>query len=463
MTPLFALLFDTIDDRLKLRPGAKKTVNKVFPHHWSFLIGETALISLVILVLTGTYLTFFYRASTEPAVYNGSLELYRGAQLPAAFESIIRLSYDVPGGLLFRRLHRGASHLFIASTVLHMLRILLTGAFRRPRELNYLLGIVLFTLTLLEGFIGYSLIYDSLAGTGIRIAYSSLLALPVIGDQVAFWLFGGPFPTGEAIPRFFVAHVMLMPAALLGLTGLHLALIVRQRHTQFPKRGVDGHAYVLGKPLWPHQFAITTTLVLWIGGLLALAAILIPWSDVALSGPYVPGEVGNNAQPDWFMFWLDGMLRMFPSVEWDFPGFTINAVFIAGIVLPGLVFGALIIYPFLERRVYRLQGDWHVLQNPLDIPLRASFGLGTFTAILFMSAAATSDQLSRLTGIPIETVLWFFRITTVLVPPILALLMYRYSKSRLDRYDLEVASHESGDSQVLAGATPAHDQPERVS
>ena len=453
MTPLFALLFDVLDDRLRLRPGTRKTLNKVFPHHWSFLLGETAVVCLVILVLTGTYLTFFYRASTEPILYSGAFDLYRGAELPGAFESTLRLSYDVPGGLLFRRLHRGASHLFIASVVLHLLRILFTGAFRRPRELNYLIGIVMFTIAIFEGFLGYSLPYDSLAGTGIRILYSSLLAFPLVGGQMAFWVFGGAFPTGDAIPRFFVLHVMVLPALLLGLTFLHLALLVRQRHTQFPRRGVDGHLYVFGKPLWPSQFAETTTLVLWVGGLLAAAAVLIPWADVALLGPYVPGEVGNNAQPDWFMFWLDGVLRMVPGIEVDLPGFTLNGVFIAGIVLPGLVFGALIVYPFLERRVYRLQGDWHVLQNPLDIPLRAGFGLGTFSAVLLMSAAATSDQLSRITGIPIENVLWFFRITTVVVPPLLAFLIYRYSKGRLARGDLEVAQRESDQSQLFAGAT----------
>jgi quinol---cytochrome-c reductase cytochrome b subunit len=457
MTPLFALLFDRIDERLKLRTGARKTINKVFPHHWSFLLGETALVSLVILVLTGTYLTFFYRASTDPTVYDGSLELYQGATLPASFESILRLSHDVPGGLLFRRLHRGASHLFIASTVLHMLRILFTGAFRRPRELNYLLGIALLTLAFAEGFIGYSLPYDALAGTGIRIAYSTALAIPVVGAQVAFWVFGGTFPTGDVIPRFYVLHILLLPGLIIALVGLHLALIVRQRHTQFPRRGVDGHTFVLGKPLWPSQFSESATLVLWTGGLLAAAAVLIPWSDISLQGPYVPGEVGNNAQPDWFMFWLDGMLRMVPGIEINLPGVTINGVFIAGIVLPTLIFGALILYPFLEKRVYRLDGDWHVLQNPLDIPLRASFGLGTFSAVLFMSAAATSDQLSRLSGIPIETVLWFFRITTVVVPIGLAWLIYRYSKRRLERRDLDVATRESGESQILAGATPHRD------
>jgi len=456
MTPLFAVLFDRLDQRLALRAPTRRSANKVFPHHWSFLLGEVAVISLGILVLTGTYLTFFYRASTDPTVYSGSYELYDGQTVPGAFESILRLSHDVPGGLFFRRLHRGASHLFIASTVLHLLRILLTGAFRRPREVNYAVGIVLLTLVFAAGFTGYSLPYDSLAGTGIRIAYSELLSFPVFGDVLAFLVFGGEFPTGDVIPRFFVFHVMALPALLIGLTAVHLTVIVRQRHTQFPRRGIDGHRFVLGKPLWPAQFAESATLLLWIGGLLAAAAVLIPWSDVSLSGPYRPGEVGNNAQPDWFLFWVDGMLRMFPALEFGLPGFTISGPFVAGILLPGLILGGLAVYPFVERKVYGLRGDWHVLQNPLDVPLRAGVILGVFGGVLVMSASATSDILSRFTGIPIEQVIWFFRIATVVMPLVLGLGIARYARRRLTRQQLRVADHESADSQRYDGAVSLH-------
>ncbi|MGH3665361.1 MAG: cytochrome b, partial [Egibacteraceae bacterium] len=363
MTPLFALLFDTLDARLKLRGPSRTVANKVFPHNWSFLLGEVALFSLVVLVATGLFLTMFYRPSTEPTVYNGANELYNGATLPAAFESILRLSHDVPGGLLFRRIHRGASHLFIAAAILHLLRIVLTGAFRRPREINYHIGIALLTLAFAAGFTGYSLPYDSLAGTGIRIAYSELLSFPFIGDRLAFWVFGGDFPTGDVIPRFFVFHVLMLPGIILAGVGVHLLLLVRQGHTQFPVRGIDGHKLIYGKPLWPAQFAESATLVLWIGGLLALAAVFIPWSDVSLLGPYVPGEVGNNAQPDWFMFWLDGMLRIFPPLEFSLFGvMTVSGTFVAGVVLPGAIFTFLAAYPFLERKVYKLDGDWHVLQ-----------------------------------------------------------------------------------------------------
>lgn len=442
MTPLFARLLEGLDQRLGLKGPARKVADKVFPHHWSFLLGEVAGFALIVLIATGIFLTLFYRPSVELVTYTGSDELYRGQLLPAAFESIIRLSSDVPGGLLIRRIHRGASHLFLAAIVLHLLRVLLTGAFRKPREINYHLGIVLLMLAIGEGFLGYSLPYDSLAGTGIRIAYSELLSLPFFGENVAFWIFGGEFPTGDVIPRFHALHVFILPLAIVGAVGLHLALVARQKHTQFPRRGLDGHALVTGKPLWPMQVAESTTLFLWVGGLLAAAAVLVPWSDVALLGPYRPGEVGNNAQPDWFMFWLEGVLRMFPALEVDLPGVTISGPFIAGMVLPGLIFGALIAYPFIERKVYGLTGEWHVLSNPLDIPLRAAMAVGTFSFVLLSSAAATNDVLSRLLGIPIETMTNLFRFTSLLAPPLLALLLYRYSKRRLARRGESVASTE---------------------
>jgi ubiquinol-cytochrome c reductase cytochrome b subunit len=443
MTPLFGRFFDEIDDRLRIRSDLRKTANKVFPSNWSFLLGEVATFSLVILVLTGIFLTFFYRPNVEPVVYTGSNPVFAGRTLPAAFESIVRLSSDVNAGLLFRRLHRGASHLFIATVVLHMLRIMLTGAFRKPREVNYFVGIGLLTLAFGAGFTGYSLPYDSLAGTGIRIAYSELLSLPLIGDRVTFWVFGGAFPTGDVIPRFFVLHVMILPAVLIGTVGLHLFIVYRQKHTQFPRMGVDGHKLVLGKPLWPLQVAESTTLFLWVGGLLAAAAVLIPWSDVTLLGPYVPGEVGNNAQPDWFLFWLEGALRIFPPIEFGIPGsLIISGPFIAGVVLPGLIFTFLAAYPFIEKRVYGLEGEWHVLQNPLEIPLRAGVMLGVFSALLILSAAATNDILSRMFGIPIEVITWIARISVIVVPVLLGVGIARYSQRRLRKRNLSVPTSE---------------------
>jgi ubiquinol-cytochrome c reductase cytochrome b subunit len=442
MTPLFALLWDTLDDRLKLRAPGRKVANKVFPHHWSFLLGEIALISFVILVLTGIFLTMFYRPSIDPVVYSGANELFGGRRLPAAFESIVRLTYDVPGGLLFRRIHRAAAHLFIATVILHLLRIILTGAFRKPREINYHLGLVLLLLAFALGFTGYSLPYDALAGTGIRIAYTELLSTPYIGDRLAFWIFGGEFPTGDVIPRFFVFHVLLLPGLIIGAISAHLGLVARQRHTQFPRVGIDGHRWIVGKPLWPSQFAESATLLLWVGGVLVASAVLVPWADIVLQGPYRPGEVGNNAQPDWYLFWLEGALRLFPPIEFSVLGMTVSGPFFAGAVMPTLVIALLVVYPFVERRVYGLEGEWHVLQNPLDIPLRAAFLIGTFGFLLLLSAGATNDILSRLWGVPIETLTWVFRILALVGPPLGAVGIFAYSKRRLAAKGQTVASVE---------------------
>lgn len=442
MTPLFSALFDALDSRMKLKGPTRATANKVFPANWSFLLGEVATIAFGILVATGIFLTLFYRASTDPTIYSGTNEFFDGATVPAAFESIIRLSDDVPGGLFVRRVHRAASHLFIATIVMHMLRIIMTGAFRKPRELNYHLGIGLLTVALGEGFLGYSLPYDSLAGTGIRVAYSIVLSIPYIGENVAFWIFGGEFPTGDIIPRFHALHVFVLPLVLTGMIALHVMILVRQKHTQMPKPEIDGHTYIVGKPLWPSQFAESTTLFLWVGGLLALGATLIPWSDVELLGPYVAGEVGNNAQPDWFLFWTDGLLRALPPFEFRILGATINTVFVAGAVIPGLMFGLLFAYPFIERKVYGLTGDWHVLTNPLDIPLRAAMVMGTFSFVLLASANATNDILSRMFGVPIENLVFAFRLSMVVLPPLLAGLIYAYSKRRLAAVGARVATNE---------------------
>ncbi|MGI9018730.1 MAG: cytochrome b [Euzebya sp.] len=442
MTPLISALFDALDSRMKLRGPSREIATKVFPGNWSFLLGEVAAIAFTVLVATGIFLTLFYRASTEPTVYAGTNQFFEGSTLPAAFESIVRLSGDVPGGLFVRRVHRAASHLFIASIVMHMLRIIMTGAFRKPRELNYHVGIGLLTLALGEGFLGYSLPYDSLAGTGIRVAYSIVLSIPYIGENVAFWVFGGEFPTGDIIPRFHALHVFVLPLIISAVIGLHVLILVRQKHTQMPKPDVDGHTYIVGKPLWPSQFAESGTLLLWVGGILAMTATFIPWSDVELLGPYVAGEIGNNAQPDWFLFWTDGLLRAFPPFEIHLLGATINTVFVAGAAIPGFMFGLLIAYPFIERKFYGLQGDWHVLTNPLDIPLRAAMVIGTFSFVLLASANATNDILSRMMGIPIENLVFVFRLALLLVPPGLAVGFYQYSTRRLRAAGARVATNE---------------------
>lgn len=453
MSPLLTMLFEGLAARLRLRGPGRRIANKMFPAHWSYLLGEVALISFGILVLTGIFLTLFYQPSLEPVTYEGGAHLIDGNEVPAAFASIARLSEDIPGGLLFRRLHRAAAHVFVVAVVLHLARVLLTGAFRRPREVNWHVGIALLALALLAGFTGYSLPWDALAGTGVRIGYTLTASIPVAGEALALGLFGGDFPSSDLLPRIYVAHVLLIPGAIVGGIAVHLMLVTRQRHTQMPRRGVDGHRWVHGKPMWPTQFAESTTLALLLFALLAGSSLVVPWADVVAQGPYRPGEIGNQAQPEWFMFWLEGPLRLLPAVEWTIGPVAITGPLIAGLVLPGLVFVALIAYPFWERRVYRLDGDWHVATDPTRLPLRLAFSFGLGMFLLVVSTGAANDAVSRSMGVPVETVTQVLRGATIAVPAATVWACWALARRRVRRVGPSPQREATDDEEPTSSGT----------
>src|SRR5689334_18209316 len=189
-----------LDERLGTNAAARKNLRKVFPEHWSFMLGEVVLYSFVILLATGVYLTLFFKPSMEEVAYDGPYAPLRGVTMSEAYESTLHISFDVRGGLLIRQIHHWAALIFVAGIVLHLLRVFFTGAFRKPRELNWLIGVVLLTLALLEGFAGYSLPDDLLSGTGLRIMYSVIESIPVAGTWLGYLIFGGEFPGTGLIP-----------------------------------------------------------------------------------------------------------------------------------------------------------------------------------------------------------------------------------------------------------------------
>src|SRR5215204_6109589 len=239
-----------VDDRMIVAPWLRRTMNKVYPDHWSFLLGEIALYTFIILLLSGTYLTFFFDASMTEVRYDGSYSLLRGVEMSRAYDSTLDLSFDVRGGLLMRQIHHWAALLFVAAMVVHMCRAFFTGGFRKPREVTWLLGVSLLTLGILEGFAGYSLPDDLLSGTGLRIAHAIMLSIPVVGTWVAYAVFGGEFPGHEIIPRLYIAHVLLIPGIILALIAVHVGLVVLQKHTQFPGPG-RREDNVVGERLYP--------------------------------------------------------------------------------------------------------------------------------------------------------------------------------------------------------------------
>src|ERR1700709_1260700 len=357
------------DDRLGLAKLGKKHLRKVFPDHWSFMLGEVALWSFVVLLLTGVFLTLWFRPSMGEVVYNGSYDQLRGIPMSEAYASSLNLSFDVRGGLLMRQMHHWAAMTFVAGMMVHLLRVYFTGAFRKPRELNWVVGSLLLLLGTFEGFTGYSPPDDLLSGTGLRAADGFMKSQPVIGTYMSFLLFGGEFPGDSIIPRLFTVHVLLIPGILIALVSAHMLLLVYHKHTQWPGPGRT-EQNVVGFPMLPVYAAKAGGVFFILFRVLALMGGLLSINPVWRFGPYNPSQVTAGSQPDWYMGWPDGALRIMPNWETHLWGnWTLSwNVFLPIIVLPGLMFTILMMLPFLEQWISGDKREHHLLQRPRNAP-----------------------------------------------------------------------------------------------
>ena len=417
-------VFRWFDDRLGLAAWTRTGLRKVFPDHWTFLFGEVALFCLVVLVLTGVFLTLFYVPDATLVTYDGPYVPLHGARVSAAYRSVLELSFEVQAGLVMRQVHHWAALVFVAAIVVHLLRVFFTGAYRRPREINWLIGIGLLTFALAMGITGYSLPDDLLSGTGLRIIYSAVLSIPFLGPWAAFLLFGGEFPTETIVSRLFVFHIMLLPALLLGLVGIHLAVLWRQKHTQWPGGGAS-ETRLVGKPFWPTQVFKSTGLLLLTAAVLALMGGLLQINPIWTYGPFDPTRVSAPSQPDWYVGWLDGALRLFPPWEVTLLGVTIPSPFIPGILLPGLAFGIMTLWPFLESWVTGDHREHHLLERPRDAPVRTAVGVAALLLFVLLTLAAGNDVAAVILRIPLEETTNLLRIAAVVVPMVGALVTYR--------------------------------------
>ncbi|SFF16206.1 cytochrome bc1 complex cytochrome b subunit [Blastococcus tunisiensis] len=429
-----------VDEQLTVAPWLRRTLNKVYPDHWSFLLGEIALYSFLILLLSGTYLTFFFDASMQEVVYEGSYAPLRGVEMSAAYDSTLQLSFDVRGGLFMRQLHHWAALLFVASIVVHLLRIFFTGAFRRPRETNWLIGVVMLVLALLMGVTGYSLPDDLLSGTGLRIISAILLSVPVIGTWAHFAVFNGDYVGTEIIGRFYIAHVLIIPAILLALIALHLIILVKQKHTQFPGAGRTEHN-VVGNRLFPTFAAKATGLVFIVFGVCAALGGLVQINPVWLWGPYNPAQVSAGSQPDWYIGFLDGSTRIFPPWDIELPGdYNIPALFWPTVVIAGLMFTLLALYPVIERKMTGDTAPHHLLQRPRDVPVRTSLGAMALTFYLWLMVAGGNDLIADKFDISLNAMTWVGRIGVIILPAIAYMVTYRICLG-LQQHDREVLEH----------------------
>jgi ubiquinol-cytochrome c reductase cytochrome b subunit len=434
-----------VDERTGAAKWMKKNLTKVFPDHWSFLLGEIALYSFIILLLSGTFLTFWFDPSQREVIYEGSYEPLEGLKMSAAYASTLHISFEVRGGLLMRQIHHWAALIFMAAIVVHLMRVYFTGAFRKPREFNWIIGVGLLTLGIVEGFLGYSLPDDLLSGTGIRIAEAIIQALPVVGSYLAFFAFGGAFPGEAFIPRIYTVHVLLLPGAFLALITVHLMLVWYQKHTQYPGPGRT-EKNVVGYPLLPVYMAKAGGFFFIVFGVTAFLGAVASINPIWLYGPYTPGQISAGSQPDWYMGWLDGLVRMAPPLETHAFGHTISwNILIPGLIVPGILFTGMALYPFIESWMTGDKREHHLLDRPRNAPNRTALGVMSLTFMLVALINGGNDIIATTFHLTINQIMWFSRIAIFVLPPIAFVITKRLclSLQRADR-DLVLHGRETG-------------------
>ena len=415
-----------VDDRLAVAKGGRTFLDKIFPDHWSFMLGEIALYSFVVLLATGVFLSLYYVPSAAQIVYHGSYIPLRGEKVSEAYASSVGLSFDVRSGLLMRQAHHWAADIFLGSIAVHMARVFFTGAFRKPREFNWIVGVTMLILGIVNGFLGYSLPDDLVSGTGIRIAYSIIESIPLVGSYLAFFVFGGNYPgNGVIIPRFFILHVLIVPLILIGLLAAHLGLLVKQKHTQFPGKGKTEHN-VVGSPMFPTFMAKTTGFLFMVTAVIFLLGGFAQINPIWQFGQYQPYQISYAVQPDWYMGWLDGALRIMPSWEWVGWGHTIPLeVFLPAVIFPGIIFNILIVWPFIESRHTKDLAYHNLLDRPRDRPKRTAAGAAMLMLLGMTFFASSTDVMANFLQLPLKSVLWFFRFAVVIAPIIAYFVTYK--------------------------------------
>ena len=437
-----------VDQRLGSNKFLGRNLGKVFPDHWSFMLGEIALYSFIVVLLTGTFLTLFYDPSMVEVVYNGAYVPLKGVEMSQAYASTLDISFEVRGGLLIRQMHHWSALIFVAAIAVHMFRVFFTGAFRKPREFNWLVGVGLTALALGAGFTGYSLPDDLLSGTGLQIIRGILQSIPLVGTWSAFLVFGGEFPGTEIIPRLYAAHILLIPGLLLGLISAHLMMVWTQKHTQFPGPGRTNNN-VVGYPLLPVYMAKAGGFFFIVFGIIALIGGLVTVNPIWIFGPYMPDQVSAGTQPDWYIGWLDGALRLMPNWESVIAGFTISwNVLIPSVIIPGILFTVLAFYPFLEAWATGDKREHNLLERPRNAPVRTSIGVVAIVFYGILWIGGGNDIIATTFDLSFNALAWTLRVLLIVAPPIAFVVTKRICLG-LQRKDREKLLHGYESGRVL--------------
>jgi len=434
-----------VDERVGVAGILKEFGRKIFPDHWSFMLGEVALYSFLVLLLSGTFLTFFFNPSMAETIYQGSYAPLKGAHMSVAYSSSLDISFEVRGGLLMRQVHHWSALLFVAAAGLHMLRVFFTGAFRKPRELNWVVGFVLFVLGMAAGFTGYSLPDDLLSGNGLRIIDGMMKGIPVIGTSISTGLFGGEFPGTAIVSRLYSLHIMLVPALILVFLALHLFMLVIHKHTHYSGPGKKD-TNVVGYPLMPVYVAKAGGFFFIVFGVIMLIATFFTINPIWNYGGYDPSPVSAGTQPDWYIGWLDGALRLAPTgIEFMVGNYTVSTNILLPLVISLVFLAAVAIYPFIENWVTGDKREHHVLDRPRNAPTRTAIGAAGVTFYAVLWAGASTDLIATNFKMSLNQVLVSMQISLIILPFVAFFVTKRLCLA-LQRKDREIAIHgrESG-------------------
>ncbi len=412
-----------LDRRVGGAKALRRVLNHVFPDHWSFMLGEIALYCFIILVLTGIFLMLFFHDSSAEQVYHGSYKALDGLKMSDAYISVLHISFDVKAGLLIRQMHHWAALLFLAAIVMHAMRIFFTAAYRRPREINWIIGLTLAVLALANGFFGYSLPGDLLSGLGLRVGYSIVLSVPVIGSWAAFLLFGSTVPSPATLPRFYSLHIFFIPALIAFLLALHLGLIWRQLHTNYPGPGRNDTT-IVGSRLYPSYAAKSIGLFFMILGFIAGLGGLVQIDPVWVYGPFDPTASTPFAQPDWYLGWIEGAMRLNPAYKLHLGHYLVPNVFFPAVLLPLLIFVLLYAYPFLDKLVSWDNRPHNVLKLPYQQPFNTALGFTALSFLLILFFAGGDDVIAVATSSSVVTIRRVLRLLAITVPPLLGVIVY---------------------------------------
>ncbi|WP_411966039.1 cytochrome b [Haloferax sp. YSMS24] len=459
------------DSRFDLDSG-REFLGKAFPAEDSFLLGEVALFCFLLLILTGMFLGMFFEPSTSDVQYEGSVAEYQGEDVPEAYASVLHITYDIPFGMFIRRMHHWAAHLFVASIGLHMLRVFFTGAYRNPREPNWVVGTGLAGLSMGAAYTGYALPFDEFAATATGIGYNLATSIPLVGELVGKAFFGGEFPSSATIPRLYFIHVLIIPIAIGVLLAIHMAILIRQKHTEAPRdddvrslpsepqQSADGVAasdggdetvvskdddnVVIGLPAFPNQTAVSAVVFFLTLATLAALAGFLPVHNIAEYGPNNPAGTPELIMPDWFLMWVYGLLKLLPS----WMGFTIPVVgihisteFVGGVLLPTLVFGAIAVWPFVDYH----DKSVHFTADPLARPWQTAVGIAAIQFIMIASIAGMNNLLGRALGVGTGVINPILTVALFVVPIGSGILTYRMLDDGEERDESRRSSEVTGD------------------